>query len=134
MAANIKAIDQAVIITSSLTNEELIKAQKYFPECLTVTKKDENDKVVPVFRVVIRKTDNGVVSPCGIEFPQGEKSENAAVTVDIPKMSKAKRLEFVKDNFGKVLSYLHAVEDAYAKANKEFDTAYKALETNICVE
>ena len=132
--AKIKSIDQAVVITSELTNEQLVKAQKYFPEILTVKEKNEDGKSTPVFAVAPNGSTEGAVTRNGIQFPKGVGSENAAVTINIPKMSKEKRTEFVKNEFGKVFVYLTSIEKAYADANKAFDEQYKALDKDIIVE
>ena len=131
--AKIRAIDQAVVITSELTNEQLEKAVKYFPEVLTVKEKNEDGKSVPVFAVNTTKSA-GSVNKYGMSFPVGCKSEKASITITIDKMSKEKRLEFVKDTLGKPLTYLQAIETAYADAEKAFADTYKKLEASIVVE
>lgn len=128
--AKINSIDQAVVITSSLTNEQLAKASKYFPEVLTLKAKNDEDKLVPVFTVAVGKGD---VGKYGISFPTGPKAEQASLTVSIDKMSKDKRTEYIKDSFGKVLVNLNAVEKAYADADKAFDEQYKALDKDITI-
>ena len=130
--AKIRAIDQAVVITSSLTNEQLSKAVKYFPEVLTLKAKNDEDKLVPVFAV--SQGTKGDVGKFGITFPKGEKNELASLTVSIDKMSTAKRTEFVKDSFGKILVNLKKVEEQYESANKAWDEQYKSLDKDIVVE
>jgi hypothetical protein len=130
--AKIRAIDQAVVITSELTNEQLAKAVKYFPEVLTLKTKNDDDKLVPLFTVGVAKVAS--VSKFGIAFPQGAKDEKASITIQIDKLSKAKRTEFVKDEYGKVIMYLNLVEKAFADAEKAFDADYKALDDSIIVE
>ena len=130
--AKIRAIDQAVVITSSLTNEQISKAVKYFPEVLTLKAENDDDKLVPVFAV--SQGTKGDVSKFGITFPKGEKNEQASLTVSIDKMSKAKRAEFVKDSFGKVLVNLNKIEEQYTAAEKAWDEQYKSLDKDIVVE
>ena len=130
--AKIRAIDQAVVITSSLTNEQISKAVKYFPEVLTLKAKNDDDKLVPVFAV--SQGTKGDVSKFGITFPNGEKNEQASLTVSIDKMSKAKRAEFVKDSFGKVLVNLNKIEEQYTAAEQAWDEQYKSLDKDIVVE
>jgi hypothetical protein len=130
--AKIRAIDQAVVITSSLTNEQLSKAVKYFPEALTLKAKNDDDKLVPVF--VVDQDYKGDCGKHGIVFPHGNKEELASLTMHIDKMSKAKKTEFIKDSFGKILVNLNAVEKNYADAEKAFDEQYKALDKDIVVE
>lgn len=129
--ANIRAIDQAVVITSELTNEQLERAVKYFPDVLTLKTKNDDGKVVPVFVVEVGTASLGKY---GITFPKGPKAEKASLTISIDKMSKDKRVEYIKDNFGKILSNLMAVEKAYGDAEKSFEEQYKALDKNIVVE
>jgi hypothetical protein len=130
--AKIRAIDQAVVITSSLTNEQLSKAIKYFPEVLTLKAKNDEDKLVPVF--VVSQGTKGDAGKYGITFPNGPKDEKASLTVSIDKMSANKRTEFVKDSFGKILVNLNKIEAQYAGAEKAFDEEYKALDKDIVVE
>ena len=130
--AKIKSIDQAVVVTSELTNEQLAKASKYFPEVLTLKEKNDDGKLVPVFAVGI--SDKGSITRSGIEFPKGPKADKASVTVNIPKMEKAKRVELIKDAYGLVLVRLNQIEKAYADAEKSFDEQYKSLDKDIVVE
>jgi hypothetical protein len=130
--AKIRAIDQAVVITSELTNEQLAKAVKYFPEALTLKAKNDDDKLVPVF--VVTTGSKGDVSKYGLTFPTGPKAEKASLTISIDKMSKDKRVEFIKDSLGNVLVNLKKIEEAYANAEKAFDETYKSLDKDIVVE
>jgi hypothetical protein len=131
--AKIKSVDQAVVIESTLTNEQLEKASKYFPEALELTKKNDDGKTVPYF-VVNYGDAKGDIGKYGVSFPKGPKAEKASVTVQIAKLEKSKRVTFIKDEYGKVLININAVEKQYADAEKKFDTEYKALENDIVVE
>lgn len=130
--AKIKSVDQAVVIESTLTNEQLEKASKYFPEALALTKKDESGKALLYFQVIYG--GSAEAGKYGISFPKGPKGEKASVTIKIDKLEKSKRLAFIKDEFGKVLINLNAVEKQYADVEKSFDTEYKALENDIVIE
>ena len=131
--AKIKAVDQAVVITSSLTNEQIARAEKYFPEALEVKEKDENGKSRPVFCVA---SGEACVTTRGIQFPSttATKKEFASVTVQIPKFSKEKRVEYVKDNFGPVLVKLNVVEKQYADRENAFNKEYANLDKDIEIE
>jgi hypothetical protein len=130
--AKIRAIDQALVITSELTNEQLAKASKYFPEVLTLTTKNDDGKTVPLFSV--KYGGQAEAGKYGVVFPEGPKAEKASLTINIDKLSKEKRVELVKDKYGVILVNLIAVEKAYADANKAFDEQYKSLDANIVVE
>lgn len=132
--AKIKVVDQAVVITSSLTNKELTRAQKYFPEALILKEKNEDGKLVPVF--AIEPAEIPYVGKSGIVFPvtKGTSEEYASVTVTIPKQSKTARTEYVKDNYGKVLMNLNKLESAYKAQADAFDKEYAEISKNIDVE
>ena len=131
--AKIKAVDQAVVITSSLTNEQLSRAVKYFPEALILKRKNEEGKNVPVFAIG-QGSELNPVTKSGISFPNGEKNEQASVTLTIPKLSKAKRTEYIKDNYGKILMNLTELEKAYEEKDKAFTKEYAELDKNIDIE
>ena len=131
--AKIKSVDQAVVITSSLTNEQLSRASKYYPEALVLKKKNENDKLVPVFAIA-QGSELNPVTKAGISFPKGEPKEHASVTLTIPKLSKAKRVEYVKDEFGKILMNLIEIEKNYDDNQKAFDKEYAELDKNINID
>lgn len=130
--AKIKAVDQAVVITSTLTNEEVAKATQYFPEALVLKEKNEDGKMKPIFAIDLGFEP--VATKHGIVFVKGEKTEKASVTLQIPKLSKSKRVEFVKDNYGTCLMNLNKLEAQYAEQAKAFDKAYAELDKDIDVE
>lgn len=132
--AKITVKDQAVVIESSLTNEQLVRAEKYFPEVLVLTKKDEEDKTVPYFAIATTSGETGAVSKSGIEFVKGCKDEQAQVTVQIKKMCKKDKTGYIKDTYGPILRNLQLVEQNYDKASKEFDKEYAELDKNIVIE
>ena len=131
--AKIKVVDQAVVLTSALTNEELTKAQKYFPQALVLTDKDEDGKNVVTYAVG-QTCDDGSIGKYGIEFPKGVAAEKASVTILIPKMGKKEKEAFVKDEFGKALQNLTTIEAGYAPSKAAYDAAYTEISKNVVVE
>ena len=131
--AKIKVVDQAVVITSSLTNGEISKAVRFFPDALVLKEKNEDGKLVPVFAITMSKTSSEV-SRNGICFHKGADEDNAAVTVTIPKTTKDKKMEIIKDYYGKTLMRLNELEKAFGAQNDKFDAEYKKLEESIEIE
>ena len=131
--AKIKVVDQAVVITSSLTNGEISKAVRFFPDALVLKEKNEDGKLVPVFAVTMSK-NSAEVSRNGICFPEGAKEDKAAVTITIPKTTKDKKMEIIKDYYGKTLMRLNELEKAFGAQNDKFDAEYKKLEESIEIE
>ena len=131
--AKIKVVDQAVVLTSALTNEELAKAKKYFPQALVLIDKDEDGKNVITYAIGQTYGD-GSISKYGIEFPKGVAEEKASLTVLIPKMDKKKKEEFVKDEFGKALQNLIKIENGYAASKSAYDAEYAEISKNVVVE
>ena len=133
--AKIVVKDQAVVIESTLTNSQLTRAEKYFPEVLVLSRKDEEEnKTVPYFAIGTTNASEGSVAKSGIEFVVGEKEDNAQVTITIGKMSKGKKTEYVKDNFGPILRNLQLIEKAYAEVASKFDKEYAELDKNIVID
>lgn len=132
--AQLKSVDTAVVITSELTNEQIAKAKKYFPDALLLKEKDEEGKSHLVF--AIDNGDEGTVTARGIVFPStaATKDEKASVTINIPKLTKAKRAEYVKDNFGKALMRLNQVEANFKEQADSFDKEYANLDKSIVIE
>ena len=132
--AQLKSVDTAVVITSELTNEQIAKAKKFFPEALTLKQKDEEGKSHLIFAV--DNGEEGVITSRGIVFPatSATKDEKASVTVNIPKMTKSKRTEYIKENYGKALMRLQALENNYKALAEAFDKEYASLDKNIVVE
>ena len=131
--AKIKVVDQAVVLTSALTNEELAKAQKYFPQALVLTDKDEDGKNVVTYAVG-QTSGEGSIGKYGIEFPKGAAAEKASVTILIPKMGKKEKETFVKDEFGKALQNLITIENGYAASKSAYDAEYAEISKNVVVE
>ena len=131
--AKIKVVDQAVVLTSELTNEELERAKKYFPQALVLTGKDEDGKNVVTYAVGVTSGE-GSIGKYGVEFKKGEAGEKASVTVLIPKMAKKAKETYVKDTFGKTLQNLIKIEEGYAASKTAYDAEYAAISKNVVVD
>lgn len=134
--ANIKVVDQAVVLTTELTNEQIARAEKYFPEALELanTNKDGEREVYFVVKSTYNAAPVVEASKFGVEFPYASKEDKARVTYVIPKLAKEKVTTYVKDRFGVILRNLLLVEAQFKAMQDEFDKAYKALEANITIE
>lgn len=130
--AKIKVVDQAVVLTSELTNGQLEKASKFFPEALKLIKEDKKGNEYEVGAIIVGK--EGQISSYGVVFPKGAKDEKAAVTVTIPKMDKDAAKKNVKETFGKALMLVTDIENQYKANEEKFDKAYEELDNAIDVE
>ena len=130
--AKIKVVDQAVVLTSELTNGQLEKASKFFPEALKLIKEDKKGNEYEVGAIIVGK--EGQISSYGVVFPKGAKDEKAAVTVTIPKMDKEAAKKNVKETFGKALMLVTDIENQYKANEEKFDKAYEELDKAIDVE
>lgn len=131
--AKIKVVDQAVVLTSELTNEELERAKKYFPQALVLTGKDEDGKNVVTFAIGVTSGE-GSIGKYGVEFKKGAAAEKASVTILIPKMGKKEKETFVKDEYGKALQNLIKIEEGYAASKTAYDAEYAAISKNVVVD
>ena len=109
---NMKVLGNSLTITSDLTKDEIVSLQKYAPEALVLTRKNEDENYTEeYFRVSYREgCDN--VSQYGVCFPNTNASGNVTVTALIPsELSVEKRKEFILDNFQSIATNLVLVEE-----------------------
>ena len=116
-----------VTIVSSITMDELKKAQRFCPEALTLVK----DKI-PVFKVTLGYASS--IDTLGIVFAEVTNSGECFATMGMDTMpQKPEKLkEIIRDEFGLALVKLREVEDQVHNALDELsdtlDTIDEAIE------
>lgn len=130
MANKVTIVGNALVLTSTLKYDTIVKMQKINPEALTIFAK-ENDELMEIFKIMPGKV--GTISKAGIVFATKDKNGYATVTDLIPECVKDKK-EWVKDNYASVLFMLAQLEEAVADAEEQVDKAYKKLDDIITEE
>lgn len=130
--AKIVVKDQAVVLTSELTNGQLEKAQKFFKDALVLKK--ENKKGDEVTFGVIVYGGSPELTSYGAIFPKGAKEDKAALTLMVPKTAKKDIKTAVKETFGEGLRVVQAIEKQYKTREKVYEDAFAKLDEDITVE
>ena len=114
-AAQATVIGNAMVVTSTLTREELESVAKYRPEAMTAYE-GEGDKKTPVFKLDLTKRDCGSIDKFGVVFgPTTDEDGHARVTMTFgPELDKDK----IIDNLGPAILKLNAMEEALAEQLK----------------
>lgn len=115
-----------VTIVSSITMEELKKAQRFCPEALTLVK----DKI-PVFKVTLGYESS--IDTLGIVFADVTNSGECFATVGMDTMPlKPEELkEIIRDDFGLTLVNLRAVEDQVHSALDQLSDTLDTIDESI---
>lgn len=130
--AKITIAGDAMVITSSMTLEEIKKLEKYSPKSL-VLKEKEDGKEVEVFRV--GSTDGcGVINQYGASFGSASHDEKAlaTITMGIPKDTEDAR-SYAAEKVGAALMNLNQIEEGSALALKIVDEKRNLILENITV-
>jgi len=130
--AKITIAGDAMVITSSMTLEEIKKLEKYSPKSL-VLKEKEDSKDVEVFRV--GSTDGaGSINQYGASFGSASHDEKALATITmcIPKDTED-AVSYAADKVGAALMNLNRIEDGSALALRIVDEERAKVLQNITV-
>ena len=115
-----------ITIVSSITRDELRKAQRFCPEALTLVK----DKI-PVFKVT--EGWESSIDTLGIIFAEATNSGECFATMGMPTMPQEpeKLKETIRDEFGLTLVNLRKVEDQVHSALEQLSDTLDTIDESI---
>ena len=122
----IKVINNAVVLSTKLSLEEIRKLEKYAPQALAITSKEEDEEL---FRIA---TNHGqsAISEYGILFANETQNKHAVITDIIPEYiaeNKEVRETYLKDKYFTITKYVNTIEKQAAEALKQLDTEMTAF-------
>ena len=106
---NIKVLKHTMSLTSSIALEDLKLVQAMRPDALKIKDEDGND----VFVVAIKKTGDGGVNKCSVDFaPEADAGGHATLAVTLPDDDTVKTdvKTYISDHFGAALNHLKTIE------------------------
>lgn len=124
-------LGDAIVITSTLTTEEIKTVAKFKPTALALYEGEGTDKV-PTF--AIGTGSQGSVSKFGITFNGTSRDDKKLATVTIPYTGGENPAEFVAETYGAALAKLNTLEKELPKVVKEAAEAKAAILAGISVQ
>lgn len=133
-AAKLTATGNAAVLTSAIKLEDLKLIEKYKPEALTLTVRDDDNHKVPVFRAATTKNAYGSVNKNGVCFAQQADANGfAIVTMAMDFKNVADPKDELEDAFGSALARLNELEQALAGVTEEIGKERDAVREMITV-
>lgn len=131
--AKIIVAGQAVVVTSSLTLDEIKEVKKYRPEAL-VLYKGEGPEKEPDFKVGFSKCSGGSVGTYGVEFGSESHDDDklATLTMIIPEDVEDIK-GYVSDAIGAAVLKLNKLEESLPEVLKEIKEEREKIDEIITI-
>lgn len=135
--ANVKVVGNAIVITSALKFEDILKVQKYRPSALIL--KGGEDGKQPIFKVEARAGATGSINEFGATFGSATHTDEGLATITLcieaPAGTSGDDIKsLIADKYGVALANLKQLEEALPGVLTTVTTERTALMNTITVE
>lgn len=128
--AKVNIVGEAVVITSSMKLEDLVKVKKYRPDALVL--KGGEDGKEPVFRIGVNENGTGCINQYGAEFSSASHDAEKLATITIIADKDVENIrETVADVLGAGIINLNKLEAKLPEVLREIDAERATVLSSI---